>query len=356
VRRTFYGQTREAVFKKLTKAHKDHHSGLRVSAVKETVGEFLKRWLEQTAKQNVRPKTYRSYAQLIQLHLAPELGRFRLDQLSPAHVQHFVNAKLQAGLSPRTVQYLRAVLRKALNQALRWDLVQRNVATLIDMPAGSARRRSAGNPFTRDELPTLIAALKKHRDGALFRLALMTGLRQGEILGLHWEDVDLAQKRLTVRVTLQWINKQWQFAEPKTPHSRRTIVLTDALVKDLKAHRKRQLQDRLLAGGDWVENGLVFTTNRGTPLDGVNVTRAFRRLQKRADISPVRRFHDLRDTAATLLMAGNVHPRIVAELLGHTDTRTTLDLYSHVSTAMQAQASQQLHEIIERARAGGAKK
>jgi integrase len=144
------------------------------------------------------------------------------------------------------------------------------------------------------------------------------------------------------------LNGTFTFVEPKTAKSRRTVDLPDSVVRALKQHRKRQLEDRLRAGAQWVENGLVFATSRGTPLDGVNVTKDFKRMQKNANL-PVRRFHDLRHTAATLLMAQNVHPKIVGELLGHTDTRTTNDLYSHVSHAMRREAVDQLEAIIRTA-------
>jgi integrase len=310
------------------------------------VGDFLSQWLKEAAKPKLRPKTYASYAQQIQSHLLPRLGSIRLEKMSPQDVQAFVNDKLHEGLSPRTVHYLRAILRKALNQAMRWELIHRNVATLVEMPRLKAKR--SANPFRPEELATLLKASERERLGTLYRTALHTGLRQGELLGLRWKDVDLAAGKLTVTSALQFIEGKFEFVEPKTVKSRRVVNLPDSLTVALKQHRKRQLEERLLAGSQWIENGLVFATSRGTPLDGVNVTKDFQRMLKNAKL-PQRRFHDLRHTAATLLMAQNVHPRIVGELLGHTEARTTLDLYSHVSSAMRKEAVGQLDAIIQAA-------
>jgi integrase len=166
---------------------------------------------------------------------------------------------------------------------------------------------------------------------------------------LRWEDVDLKAKEIRVRQTLQWHEGEPIFGEPKTAQSRRQFAIADDVVKARKKHRKAQLEQRLKAGGDWVENGLVFTTRTGRPLDGVNVTRDFQRMLKRAGL-PARRFHDLRHTTASFLLYQKVHPRVVADLLGHSEIRVTMDLYSHVAPVLQREAAQQMNALLRTAK------
>lgn len=157
-------------------------------------------------------------------------------------------------------------------------------------------------------------------------------------------------KELRVRQALRWVDGMPQFVEPKTKQSRRTFALADNVVKALRKHRKAQLEDRLLAGADWQQSGLVFTTRTGRPLDGINVARDFKRMLKRAGL-PVRRCHDLRHTTASLLLYQKVQPRVVADLLGHSEIRTTMDLYSHVAPALQREAAQQMDALLPAAKA-----
>ncbi len=188
-RKSFYGSTRREVQQKLIAALRDRQTGLPGGYDdRQTVEQFLNHWLENSVKPSVRPKTYTSYAQLVRLHLAPELGRIRLTKLSPQDVQRFINRKLVSGLSPRTVEYCRAVLRRALNQAVRWGYVPRNVATLVDAPRSE---RPDPEPLTPEEVRAFLEAVKEDRLAALYSVAIALGLRQGEALGLRWEDVDL---------------------------------------------------------------------------------------------------------------------------------------------------------------------
>jgi integrase len=308
------------------------------------VGAFLKRWLEDCAKPKVRHRTYVSYEQLIRLHLIQGLGHLRLAKLGPDDVQHFLNRKRATGLSARSVQYLHAVLRHALGQALRWGLVGRNVASLVDPPRA---QRPEVRPLSPEQARDLLKLLKSDRLEGLYSVALGVGLRQGEALGLHWSDVDLEAGTLTVRVTLQRIGKKIEFVEPKTARSRRTIALPAVAVAALRRHRSRQLKERLVAGTDWKEHGLVFASSIGTPLDSRNVTH---RLQEMLDDAglPRLRFHDLRHTAASLLLAQGVHPRVVMEILGHSQIKLTMDTYSHVIPALQREAADKMNAILRK--------
>ena len=272
----------------------------------------------------------------------PSIGRIELSKLEPQHVQDLLGSILEKGRSSRTAQYVRAVLRRALNQATKWGMVPRNVAALVDPPR-TVRREI--QPFTVEEIPALLGAFDDHPMGALYLLALTHGLRQGEALGLQWCDVDLSGRTLRVRHALQWIDKQPQLVETKTRQSKRTIALASRVATALQAHRKAQLEARMKAGETWVDQGLVFTTRTGGALDGVNVTRDFKRMLKRAGL-PIRRFHDLRHTAASFLLYKNVHPRVVADLLGHSEIRVTMDLYSHVAPALQREAADQMDALL----------
>jgi integrase len=227
------------------------------------VAHYLKRWLEDAMKPNVRPSTYWRSEQAVRLHLIPEIGQVRLAKLTPHDVQGMLNRKQASGLSGRGVQCIHAVLRAALNQAVRWGELQRNVAKLVKTPRATHR---LVDPFTPEEARRFLGAIEGDRLEALYVLAIASGLRQGEILGLRWEDVDLAEARLKVRHALQRLDGEYVLVEPKTAQSRRTIALPGIVVDALRAHRIRQAEERLSAETPWTPLDLVFTTERGSRL------------------------------------------------------------------------------------------
>ena len=290
----------------------------------------------------VRERTYRSYGDLVRLHITPEIGRIPLAKLSPQDVQAFVNRKLDSGLSPRTVQYMHAVLRRALGQAERWGTVPRNVARLVSAPRVP---RSTTEPLTPDEARRLLDTVRGERLEALYTVAIAVGLRQGEALGLHWADVDLVGGTLAVRTALQWLDGKPSFVEPKTDRGRRTITLPGVTVGALRRHRVHQAEEKLRAGPDWHETGLVFTTQVGGPLEPHAVTRQFQRRLVKAGIGH-HRFHDLRHTCATLLLAQGVSLRVVMETLGHTQIATTADIYSHVLPTLMDEAAAKMDAVL----------
>jgi integrase len=341
-RKQLYGKTRQEVQQRLTKVLNDQNNGLPIAADRQTLGQFLNGWLENSVRGRVRPKTLTSYRQLVKNHLIPCLGNVGLSKLTPQHVEATLTDLIAKGLSGRTVQYIRSVLRRALCCALKWNLVARNVAALVDAPRTTRREVE---PFTVEEIPRLLDAFEGERLSALYLLALTHGLRQGEALGLRWADVDLADKTLRVRHALQWIDGAPQFVETKTKQSNRGIALSEHVVKALKSHRKTQLEDRMKAGDRWTDHALVFATRTGGPLDGINVTRDFKRMLKKAGL-PIRRFHDLRHTTASLLLHQRVHPRVVMDLLGHSEIRVTMDLYSHVAPVLQREAADEMDALL----------
>jgi integrase len=321
-----------------------NEQGSLVAPGRVTVEQFLSRWLEDCAKPKLRPSTFASYAQIIRLHVVPGLGPVPLQRLNPQLVQSWLNERRRVGLSARTCQYARAILCSALGQALRWGIVPRNVVTLVESPRVE---RHEIRPLLPDQARALLDTVRLHRLGALFTVALALGLRQGEALGLKWDAVDFQAGVLHVRAALQRVGKKWVLVEPKSERSRRIVALPRMAIVALRAHRVRQKKERLLAGSRWNESGFVFTTRTGTPIAPRNLNRAFKGLLKKASLPEVR-FHDLRHTAATFLLAQGVDPRTIMETLGHSQISLTLNTYSHVLPALQQDAAARMHELLSK--------
>jgi integrase len=344
VRKAYFGKTRVEAAHKLNQALADKERGLPQIPERLTVAAFLDRWLTNVVKPTVRPKTFVSYEYVCRVHLTPALGRHRLIQLSPAQVQQFMNARVASGLSPRTVAYCRAVLRRALGQAVKWGLAARNVAALVDPPRSD---RQEIQPLTPTQAKDFLEAAKGHRLEALFTAALALGIREGEALGLMWEDVDFDRGTISVRRQLQRVNKKLLFVEPKTAKSRRTIVMPTIVVEALRAHRLRQLEERLAVGEAWEEHGLVFTSHWGTPLYPENMGRSLRPLLAQAGCPP-QRFHDLRHACASLLFAQGLSAKAVMETLGHSQIATTADLYGHMYMELRQEVADRMDAILAR--------
>ena len=341
-RKHFYGETRSDVADRLTRALQELQQGIIPADDRIKLDAFLDHWLEDTVKPSVRPKTYDSYKQLARLYLKPDLGHVRLSKLTPHDVRKFMNAKIETGLSARTVLYCRAVLRRALRQAVCDGIIFRNVATLVEPPRSV---RSEVKVLTPEQAGAFLEAIKEDRLQALYTVALSLGLRQGEALGLRWQDLDFDNRTLRVNKALQRVNGKVQLVEPKTNRSRRTLPLPDSAVQSLCSHRVRQMEERLKAGERWHEAGFVFTTPIGTPLDPRNVLREYHAALKRAGL-PRFRFHDLRHSCASLLLAQGVQPRTVMEILGHSQISITMDTYAHVMPAMMRDAADAMDSAL----------
>lgn len=341
-RKQVYGRTRKEVRDQIAKLLTDQQFGLPISTERQTVGQFLEHWLESSARPRLRPRTFAGYKTIVSQHLIPVLGKTQLRKLTPQHVQQMLIAKTNEGLAPRTVGGIRAVLRTALTQALKWRLVAWNVAVPVDLPRASRPQFRVLEPRQAQELLRVAA---DHRLGPLFSVALAVGLRLGESLGLAWGDVDLSARTLRVRRALQRFDGKLRFVEPKSESSNRRVALPESAVDVLRRHRVRQKTERLLAGERWRETGLVFTTTIGTPLDDRNVRKAFRELLDAAELPPMR-IHDLRHTCASLLLAQGVHPRVVMETLGHSQISLTLDTYSHVMPTLERDAADRMDAVL----------
>ncbi len=335
--RYIYGKTRADVSKKLTKAMADCDGGLVFDAGALTIGEYLERWLTDTLRGTVRVSTFERHEQIIRTHLTPAFGRVKLKTLAPAHVRSLHREKLDEGLAPATVRKVHSTLHKALSQAVSDGLIPRNAADVkAPRPAPDEMR-----PLSEAEARTFLEAAREAEDRfeALYVLAITTGLRRGELLGLHWDDADLERGTLRVGRALVREGGRHVVGETKTKRSRRRVNLTPRTVAALKVHRRRQLEERMRLSDLYEDWDLIFATNVGTPLNPENlVKRSFKPLLSKAGLPEIR-FHDLRHTCATLLLGRGVHPKMVQELLGHATIAMTLDTYSHYLPSMGDQAS-----------------
>ncbi|MDQ6879874.1 MAG: site-specific integrase [Candidatus Dormibacteraeota bacterium] len=298
--------------------------------------------MKEVVKPSVRAWTYRGYEVHVRRHIKPALGHLPIERVGPQHVQAFLNRKLQEGLSPKSVRYIRSTLRSALNQALRWGVVSRNAAALVD---GPRVERFEIRPFTSDEARLFLQAVKGDRLEALYSVALTMGLRQGEALGLRWRDIDLDLGYVRVTKQLQRMDGQFALVEPKTSRSRRMLVMPEAIASSIRAHRTRQLSERASAAEKWAEWDLVFTRLDGAPLDGTVVTHQFHRLLDRARL-PQRRFHDLRHSCATLMLAQGVPARVVMDVLGHSQIALTMNTYTHVLPELKQDAASRMNDLM----------
>lgn len=343
-RKVLCGRTRQEVAKKLTAALQAREQGLPVAGARQSITALLDSWLE-AKKPSLQPLTHESYKEVAELHLKPTIGKINLSKLTPQSVDSLLAQKLQSGLSARRVQYIRAVLRMALNHAMKRGLVGRNVAQLSISPKVTP---PAVRPKSIDDALALLKAVEGDRLETLYTLVAMTGLRQGEALALRWSDLDLIGGTLTVSGTLQKIGGVFERREhSKTKHSRRVLCLSAELISDLHAHRSRQLQERLLAGAEWQDWGLVFTRQDGRPLEGTWVTKHLQLLLTKAGLDR-QRFHDLRHDAASLMHANGDDLRTIMANLGHSTIATTANIYTHVTQETQRRSAQRMGALLAR--------
>jgi integrase len=330
-RKMIYGKTQAEVRDKLTKALSNRIDGIVYDDENMAVGEYLDAWLKGSVHGTVRRSTYDRDSYLVNNHIKPVLGGLKLKKLNSAHVQSFYRDRLDAGLSASTVHKMHDILRRGLAQAVKWHLLPRNVADVVKPPRPVPTEMVA---LSADDTRRLLEAAGECRLEALYILAVHTGMRQGEILALRWQDVDMENAVVSVRRTLTRNGGKIAFGEPKTKKSRRSIRLTPQAVEALRSHLERQLRDMEILGDRYQDQGLVFTTDTGGPINPSNLRqRSFAALLKRAGLRHMR-FHDLRHTCATLLLSRGVHPKFVQELLGHATIAITLDTYSHVMPSM----------------------
>jgi integrase len=305
------------------------------------VGEYLDRWLSDSVRDTVRQRTFERYESIVRVHIKPTFGRVKVKALTPNHVRALYREKLDSGLSPRTVNYIHTTLHKALSDGL----VPRNAAAVKAPRPARPEIRS----LSPDQARELIATAHEAGDRfeALYVLALHCGLREGELLGLRWDDVDLTDTTATLQVrrTLSETRTGHKFEKPKNGKGR-SVKCSQKATEALRSHRALQNEERLRVGSLWQDNGLVFPTTTGTTMSCTNLLgRHFKPLLKRAEL-PAIRLHDLRHTCATILLMAGKHPKYVQELLGHASISITLDTYSHVIEGMDGGLADAMDEAL----------
>ncbi|MFE4513289.1 tyrosine recombinase XerC [Kitasatospora sp. NPDC056783] len=354
-----YGKTRDEVRDKMTELQAQDNRGIPTPDTNAKVEEYLTYWLAAVVRVNRRPKTYQGYESVVRVHLVPGLGTKKLRTLRAADVRKWLAGVATAcqcckngwdaarpkpeccaageccetKLSRRMVQSIHAVLRNALENAVREELILRNVAKLVQVPTPDY---GTGKGLTVPQARLLLKAASPDRLHALYVLALAMGLRRGELLGLHWAAVDLERGTLIVSSNLQRVDGALQLGPTKTASSLRTLPLPPLVLEALRAHRERQAQERVAAGERWTESGLVFTSRVGTAIEPDNLRRSWYPLRDRLGLSL--RFHDLRHTCVTLLLDLGVPPHIVRQIAGHSDIGVTMKVYAHASLDEQRKA------------------
>jgi integrase len=341
-RETKYFDTQREANEWRHKKVEQRRQGLNIQGSKVPLSKFLDDWLI-VARTSVRPNTGDQYTQIVHQHINPTLGEILLRDLKPHYVQSLYKKKLADGISPRTTRIIHSVLHRALNHALKLELVVRNVSDAATLPKVPRKEMKTLDDY---QVRQLLQVSKGTRMRVLFRIAVTTGLRQGEILGLKWSDLDWQTGRLQIQRQVQRRKgKGLVFCEPKSASGRRAIVLGKETIVILREHKEKQFKERIMAGDKWQENDLIFPTPIGTPQDCANVLKAFKSCLREAGL-PDLRFHDLRHTAATLMFQQGINPKVVQERLGHSDISLTLNTYSHVLPSMQEEVAEKMDELF----------
>jgi integrase len=353
--KTIYGATAEEVVDKLALARNQQIKHIPFADERLTVGHWLDTWLENVRPPATRSKTWVTYEYFVRLHLNPKLGHIRLAKMQRQDVRTFLSERLDSGLSPRTVKHLRDTLRAALNQAVEDHLIYDNVAR-VKAPEIVARPLDV---YTPEEARILIEAARGHRLETLFTAAIGLGLRIGECLGLQWPDIDFRRRLLTVRHSLQRVRrvrrgdrvkdgeaKTERLLGPTKGKKVHSLRLPAVVVESFERHRARQEDERRLAAKSWKGDGrFVFTSTIGTPLEQRALDRQFKELSNRAGLWPIR-FHDLRHSAASILIAQGVHPKAIQELLRHSSIQLTMDIYGHLFDVVARETADKMDAVL----------
>ncbi|GAB1688683.1 tyrosine recombinase XerC [Krasilnikovia sp. M28-CT-15] len=348
VRKKVSGATRDEVVRKLRRLHEQLDASLPPSDDRLSVGAFLDRWWSVNLPGQVAPSTLDDYGDMIRLHLRPALGRRKLTKLTVSDCDLLWQAKREAGYSPHTIRMMRAVLRKALGQALREGLVPRNVASLSAGPGGVT---AEGRTLTPEQAQALLGTVRGHRWDALVTIMLAYGLRRGEALGLHWDRLDWTAGTLAVSQSVKRIRDYgtgWSMlvvSELKTARSRRVLCLTPELLDVLHHHRTRQGEERLAAAEAWQDHGLIFPSEVGTPIEPNNFTNRLWALCRRAGLGHWHP-HELRHSGASLTLAQGTELHVVSEVLGHTSIAITKDVYGHLLEGQPRAAAEAMSRAL----------
>ncbi|HMO82324.1 MAG TPA: site-specific integrase [Pyrinomonadaceae bacterium] len=329
----------------LTAKLRERDLGIFVEPSSQLLSKYLDDWLVEVAKPRVRESTFSSYEMIVRNYVKPKIGMKRLSEVDARQVQMLYSDLIARGLSPRTVRYTHSVLSSAMDQAVKWKLIIQNPCKQCDLPRQSSSEMLALSP---DEARRFLEAAKDDKYYALFLLAIQTGMRPEEYLGLQWKDIDFENAAILVKRALVWKRKGggFYFTDPKTKKSQRSIPISDSLVFELKRHRTNSLERMMKFAPELKKLDLVFTSEVGTPVQPKNLRdRHFFPIRNKAGIPKIR-LYDLRHTTATLMLASGENPKVVSERLGHASIVLTLDTYSHVLPTMQRDATERLENLM----------
>jgi integrase len=324
--------------------------GSYIAPDKTTFAEFAERWLAHMAAQ-VSPKSHARYCELMRKNIVPLLGRVLLIKLRPATISDAYTKALAngrrdgtGGLSPRTVTHMHRVLKQSLGQAVKWELLNRNPADSVDPPKVE---RSLLQTYDLDQTAALIEAMRGTRLLVPTMLAVLCGLRRGEVVALRWKNVDLERGRLSVVESAEQVGTRVRYKPPKNGRGR-TLAMSARLVEELRAHWARQAQELLMVGVGLTNDSFVVAQIDGSPIQPDTLTQDWVRKIEKTRL-PAYRFHDLRHAHATHMLANGIHPKVASERLGHSKVGITLDLYSHVLPGMEEDAAERVDEALQAA-------
>jgi len=364
-RRWVSGKTQAEVQDKLRALQADMYTGMVADTEGLTVADFMARWTEHKERDGVKPNTVQSYRDTVKRYILPHIGKVKLEKLRPLDVEHLLSKLSKAGKSAAMSAYTLRVLKMALRQAVRWQMLPRNVAEAVRPPKVE---RPEMHVWTAEQVAAFLDVTQTHRMHAAFYLALMTGMRRGEVLGLKWADVDFARSRLTVKHNLVEVHGEGtpgkqhagkdtvssictMLSTPKTKASRRTVALSPGTLAKLRDHLAQQERERLAAAEAWQDQGFVFASELGGPTNPDALSNWYQALVKRAGVPRIR-FHDMRHTAASLMIQRGIPPKTVSERLGHADVAFTLRTYIHLYDDQREEAAFDLSDLFPVA-AGG---
>jgi integrase len=341
-RRTVSAKSRREVVSKLTKLQRDISDGLSPQLESISLAQLLSRWHEDVLPRQVKESAQQHYWSIARVHLIPILGAKKLSALTTLDVDSLLAAKARQGCSPSTVRRIRAVLCQAIDQGVRWGYVTRNVAKLSRSPKLT---RNEGRTMSPQQVRIFLSALSGHRHESLYALMLATGLRRGEALGLRWVDYDEEFGTLQVCRQLQRLASGLVAVETKTTTSRRSVNLPRGIVGMLETRRKQQAKESTNLGQEWINSGYIFTTKLGTPLDPRNLLREFKGVCEAAGLGNWH-IHELRHSAASLMLAQGVKIQVVSDILGHASIRMTADVYGHILAPDRQAAAETMNGLL----------
>ncbi len=342
-------RTKKEAEKELTKILNQIENGTFVNPEKITLREFLKRWFDDIVEPNLTETTKDGYKYIVDIHIIPALGDVLIQKLQPIQIQTFYKEKLEkgridgkGGLSPKSILNIHRIMKRALNHAMKMQIINRNVTEFVELPKQKKYRASV---IDEEQVQRMLEAFEPTNLYIPVLLAVGLGLRRGEALGLRWSDIDFENCAITINNTLLKTNKGVIFHDPKTETSKRVIISPGTIIEALKAHKEKQEETKAVMGEAYQENELVSCYDDGHPFNPGTFSTLFMNVLKRNKLQLIR-FHDLRHTNATLMLKHNVPAKVASERLGHSTIGITLDLYSHVLKEMQQDAASKIDDAI----------